>query len=79
VSVQDDLEIAKKRVVDARRIVALQERLIADLKAQGQDARIAQQTLKLLERSLAVFETGYERLLTEQAQMPRTWTLDTPR
>ena len=78
-SAQDDLEIAKKRVIDARRIVALQERLIADLKAQGQDARIAQQTLKLLERSLAVFEAGYERLMLEQSQRPRAWTLDTPR
>jgi len=79
VSAQDDLEIAKKRVIDARRIVALQERLIADLQAQGQDARVAQQTLRLLVRSLAVFEAGYERLVLEQSQMPPAWTLDTPR
>ena len=56
-SVEDDaLAKAQRHIEEGRRLVWEQKGLIARLKASGADTRNAEQTLRVLESNLAMFE-----------------------
>lgn len=58
------LEVAKRRVVDARARVLVQERRLADIQREGRNAIHAEHTLDILRQALAIFEADYEAELT---------------
>jgi hypothetical protein len=57
------METAKRRVVDARASLLVQEKLVARLGAAGQGTATARETVEVLRRALMVFEAEYEAML----------------
>jgi hypothetical protein len=50
------LSLARQHVIDGRRIVERQRKLVRQREAHGFDAVEARQTLEVFERTLAIFE-----------------------
>lgn len=59
------IERARHHVEGGKRIIAAQERLIAEMKAKGEDTTIAESLLDSFRRTQASFEDGLRRLLGE--------------
>jgi hypothetical protein len=57
------LDVAKRRVVDARARVLVQERRIAEIREGGRNPTNAEYTLDVLKRALEIFEADYEEEL----------------
>jgi hypothetical protein len=60
------LDIARRYVVDGRRIIAEQQLRIEWLRAMGRDTRDAELTLKLFEYSLGILEDHLWTIIAEQ-------------
>jgi hypothetical protein len=58
------LEVAKRRVVDARARVLVQEQRLAEIQREGRSAVHAEHALDILRQALAIFEADYEAELT---------------
>ena len=63
----DELVVAKRRVVEARRIVERQRQLIGALRASGSKTEDEERTLDAFLQSLTILE-GYVRSLSKSAQ-----------
>jgi len=55
-ALMEELELARRHVLEARRIVAEQRQRVHELREQGSDTTEAEQSLALFEQSLANFE-----------------------
>jgi hypothetical protein len=64
------IETAKRRIVEARAGIFVQEKLIARLAGSGQGLTTARETLDLLRRALMVFEAEYEAVLLTTVRAP---------
>jgi hypothetical protein len=60
------LDIARRYVVDGRRIIAEQQLRIEWLRAMGRDTRDAELTLELFEYSLGILEDHLRTIIAEQ-------------
>lgn len=60
------LDIARRYVVDGRRIIAEQQLRIEWLRAMGRDTRDAELTLELFEYSLGILEDHLRSIIAEQ-------------
>jgi hypothetical protein len=60
---ESPLDVAKRRVVDARARVLVQERRIAEIREAGRNPTHAEYTLDVLKRALEIFEADYEEEL----------------
>lgn len=58
------LDVAKRRVVDARARVLVQEKRLAEIQRDGRNSIHAEHTLDILRQALAIFEADYEAELT---------------
>ena len=67
----EELELAHRHVLEARRIVAEQRRRVRELREQGSDTTEAEQSLALFEQSLANFE-GHLRDIANTPIVART-------
>lgn len=59
-------DIARRYVVDGRRIIAEQQLRIEWLRAMGRDTRDAELTLELFEYSLGILEDHLRTIIAEQ-------------
>jgi hypothetical protein len=59
------LDVARRHVVDGRRIVATQRLRIERLRADGRDTESAERILRLFERSQDIFEKHLRELEAE--------------
>ena len=62
------IEVAKRRVVDARARVLVQEKLVAEAIRDGRDVPGLHDTLEALRRALEVFEKEYEAAIFNARQ-----------
>ncbi|MGE4063021.1 MAG: hypothetical protein AB7E79_06595 [Rhodospirillaceae bacterium] len=57
------VEVAKRRVIDARARVLVQEKRIAEALREGRNTGALENTLEALKRALEIFEKDYEMTL----------------
>jgi len=56
---EDQLEVARRNVIEGRRVIVAQREAIARLKATGEDTKIDERLLRRFEQNQAVFEKVY--------------------
>ena len=69
------LDVARQQVTKGRVIVARQRQIVEAFKAGGKDAREAESTLDVFERTLAILEEHVERLATESKRTAKPFPL----
>ncbi len=65
---ESKVEIAFRHVVQGRRLVARQRRLVERLALNGRDTTNAEQILDLFVRTLALFEDDLNRLSAQESK-----------
>jgi hypothetical protein len=65
------LDLARKHVVEGRKIVARQRQIVESLRMGGRERMTAEATLDVFERALAIFEDHVRALETEAAHIAR--------
>jgi len=59
---EDRLELARRQVIEGRRVIAAQQELIERLRAAGKDTTIDERLLRRFEQNQVVFEKDLEEL-----------------
>jgi hypothetical protein len=59
---EDRLELARRHVIEGRRVIAAQQELIERLRAAGKDTTIDERLLRRFEQNQVVFEKDLEEL-----------------
>jgi hypothetical protein len=59
---EDRLQMARRHVIEGRRVIAAQQELIARLRARGEDTSVDERLLRRFEQNQTIFEKDLKTL-----------------